>query len=186
MTGESGMLYQIIYADCPHKYKDKSKSHGGGAESHYPCMSVEELCSLPIKNIAENDSVLLFWTTMPMLEVAFPVIKAWGFTYKTCAFTWIKENKDGTIFMGMGRHTRQNPELLLLATRGRGLQRISKSIKNPQFSPRLRHSEKPEKFRRLIEELYGDKTRIELFARSKRLGNGWDCWGNEVESDIEL
>jgi len=178
--------YQIIYADCPHKYKDKSKSHGGGAESHYPCMSVEELCSLPIGDIAESNSVLLFWTTMPMLEVAFPVIKAWGFNYKTCAFTWIKENKDGTIFMGMGRHTRQNPELCLLSTKGKGLQRISKSIKNPQFSRRLKHSEKPEKFRRLIEELYGDKTRIELFARVKRLGSGWDCWGDEVESDIVL
>ena len=65
------MKYQIIYADCPWLYKDKSKSHGGGAESHYPCMSVRDLCDLPIGDIAEDNSVLLFWVTMPMLEVAF-------------------------------------------------------------------------------------------------------------------
>ena len=88
--------------------------------------------------------------------------------------------------MGMGRHTRQNPELCLLATRGKGLSRVSASIKNPQITRRLKHSEKPDLFRKLIEDLYGDKSRVELFARTKRLGSGWDCWGNEVESDIEL
>ncbi len=180
------MKYQIIYADPPWKYQDKSKSHGGGAESHYPCMTVKEICDLPIGGVAEIDSVLLLWATMPMLEVAFEVIKAWGFKYKTCAFTWVKTNRDGTIFMGMGRHTRQNPELCLLATRGKGLSRVSSSVKNPQLCQRLRHSEKPDKFRALIEELYGDKTRIELFARANRLDSSWDCWGNEVESDIDM
>lgn len=178
------MKYHIIYADPPWKYQDKSKSHGGGAESHYPCLSIKELCNLPIKDIAEENSVLLMWVTMPMLEVAFEVIKSWGFKYKTCAFTWIKQNKDGSIYMGMGRHTRSNAEICLLATKGKGLKRENKSIKNSHLLPRERHSAKPELFKKLIESLYGDISRIELFSRY--ISYGWDAWGNEIKSNITL
>ncbi len=157
---------------------------GGGAESHYSCMSIKEICELPIENIAEDNSVLLIWVTMPMLEEVFRVISAWGFTYKTCAFTWVKINKDNSIYMGMGRHTRANAEICLLATKGKGINRKSCSIKNTHLLGRTRHSEKPNQFRELIKELYGDKTRVELFARTKT--EGWDVWGNEVESDIKL
>ena len=40
------------------------------------------------------------------------------------------------------------------------------------------HSEKPEYFRHLIEEMYPNSKKIELFAR-KRV-DGWDAWGNEL------
>src|SRR3990167_5626772 len=142
------MKYQIIYCDPPWKYQDKSKSHGGGAESHYPCMSIAEMSALPIKDISADDSVLLMWVTMPMLEVAFEVIRAWGFKYKTCAFTWVKKNKDGSIYMGMGRHTRANAEVCLLATQGKGVSRIDASIKNTHLAPRTKHSEKPQLFKK--------------------------------------
>jgi N6-adenosine-specific RNA methylase IME4 len=176
--------YQIIYADPCWQYKDKSKSHGGGAESHYPCMSIKELCALNVSSIAEDNSVLLMWVTMPMLEVGFEVIKAWGFKYKTCAFTWVKTNKDNSIYMGMGRHTRANAEICLLATRGKGVAREHCDVKNTHLFPRTKHSEKPDAFRAMIEYLYGDKSRIELFARNKK--ERWSAWGNEVESDITL
>lgn len=177
--------YQIIYADPPWKYQDKSKSHGGGAESHYPCMSISEMSALPIKDISADDSVLLMWVTMPMLEVAFEVIRAWGFKYKTCAFTWVKINKDGSIYMGMGRHTRGNAEVCLLSTKGKGVVRIDAGIKNTHLFKRSRHSQKPNEFRTMIEKLYGnDTSRIELFAREKT--KGWDVWGNEVKSNIKL
>ena len=176
--------YQIIYADPPWKYKDKSKSHGGGAESHYPVLSISEMCELPINKITDKDCVLLMWVTMPMLEVAFEVIRAWGFTYKICAFTWVKTNKDGSIYMGMGRHTRSNAEICLLSTKGKGISRTSASVKNTHLFPRGKHSAKPKEFYVLIKELYGDVKRVELFAREKTLG--WDVWGNEVESDINL
>jgi N6-adenosine-specific RNA methylase IME4 len=178
------MKYKIIYADPAWKYQDKSKSHGGGAESHYACMSISEMCSLPIKNIADDNSVLLMWVTMPMLEVAFEVIKSWGFKYKTCAFTWVKTNKDGSVYMGMGRHTRGNAEICLLATKGKGVPRINAGIKNSHLLPRGRHSEKPHEFREMIEKLYGDIPRVELFARQET--EGWDVWGNEVERSIDL
>lgn len=168
--------YQIIYADPPWLYKDKSKSHGGGAESHYPCMATSDICALRVPS--DDDAVLFLWATYPQLEEAFKVIRAWGFTYKTCAFTWVKTNKDGSVYMGMGRHTRANAEICLLATKGRGLKRQSASVYNTQLYPRTRHSEKPKEFRDEIVRLYGDAPRIELFARQKT--EGWDAWGNEV------
>lgn len=176
------MKYKIIYADPPWFYKDKSKSHGGGAESHYSCMKTEDICALKIPS--ENDSVLFLWTTFPQLEEAFRVIKGWGFKYKTGAFTWVKTNKNGSIYMGMGRHTRANAEICLLATKGKGLYRINASIYNTQLHPRSKHSEKPKFFREEIIRLYGDVPRLELFARTKT--EGWDVWGNEVISDIKI
>lgn len=184
INGKKMKKYKLIYADPPWKYQDKSKSHGGGAESHYECLSIAEMCSLPVNNLAEDNAVLLMWVTMPMLEVCFEVIKAWEFKYKTCAFTWVKTNKDGSIYMGMGRHTRANAEICLLATRGRGIPRINAGIYNTQMCGRGKHSEKPRQFRDSIESLYGDVSRIELFAREKT--PGWDVWGNEVDSDIVL
>lgn len=184
--------YQVIYADPPWMYQDKSKSHGGGAESHYPCMSIKDICALPIHEIAEDNSVLLMWATMPMLEEAFKVIKAWGFKYKTCAFTWVKTNRDGTIYMGMGRHTRQNAELCLLATRGKGVKRERADIYSSQLHGHAEHSKKPPTFRKQIVQLYGNVSRIELFSRKENTlmeledWKGWDVWGNEVESDITL
>lgn len=169
--------YKIIYADPPWSYNDKSKSHGGGAESHYPCMKIDEICALKIPSA--DDSVLLMWTTFPQLEEAFKVIKAWGYKYKTGAFTWVKTNKDGSVYMGMGRHTRANAEICLLATKGKGVPRISASIYNTQLHPRSRHSQKPQAFRDEIVRLYGDLPRLEMFARTAT--EGWDVFGNEVE-----
>ena len=169
--------YQIIYADPPWVYKDKSKSHGGGAESHYICTPTDELGKIEIP--VEDNAILLMWCIYPQLEEGLKLIKLWGFKFKTVAFTWVKINKDGSIYMGMGRHTRANAEICLLAIKGKGLTRINKGIYNTQLHPRTRHSEKPAPFRDEIISLYGAHTkRIELFARERV--PGWDCWGNEV------
>jgi N6-adenosine-specific RNA methylase IME4 len=174
--------YQIIYADPPWQYKDKSKSHGGGAESHYSTMSIKDICELNIPS--ENDSVLLLWVTYPMLPEGLDVMKSWGFCYKTVAFTWVKTTGDNSPLMGMGRYTRANAEICMLGIKGKGCKRNDASIRNVQFYPRLEHSRKPNQFRNEIVKLFGDISKVELFARHKV--NGWDCWGNEVESDIEL
>lgn len=180
--------YKIIYADPAWTYKDKSKSHGGGSEKHYKCMSLEDICNLPINKISDSDCVLFLWVTMPLLKEGFEVIERWGFTYKTCAFTWIKGNKriqkQGCFFnfgiddyMGMGRWTRANAELCLLATKGKP-KRISNSVRQIIYSAVERHSKKPDETRDRIIKLLGDLPRIELFARNKT--NGWDVWGNEI------
>ena len=171
--------FKVIYADPPWRYKDKSKSHGGGAESHYPCMSIEEICCLPVSSIADEDSILLMWTTFPQLEESLKVIKAWGFIYKTCAFTWVKTNSGGGLYMGMGRYTRANAEICLLGKKGKGVPRKSAAVRNTQMFKRLRHSEKPKQFRELVSELFGDVPKIELFARQS--AEGWEVWGNETD-----
>jgi site-specific DNA-methyltransferase (adenine-specific) len=147
-------------------------------------MSIEAICELPVAGLAAKDSVLLMWVTYPVLADAFKIIEAWGYTYKTVAFTWAKTCKksDGW-HMGMGHYTRANAEICLLAIKGRP-KRISKSVRQLIISPVEEHSKKPDEVRERIVELFGDVPRIELFARQK--AQGWDCFGNEVDSDIVL
>ena len=121
--------------------------------------------------------------TVPLLEESFKVIKAWGFTYKTVAFTWVKRCKKntGSFHVGMGHWTRANAEICLFAVKGRP-KRVSKSVRQIIDSPIEAHSKKPEEARDKILRLIGDIPRVELFARQTT--PGWDVWGNEVECDI--
>lgn len=174
--------YGVIYADPPWRYK-AWKGHGM-VERHYPTMVLEDILALPVEELADKDCALFLWATLPMLHEALQVIKAWGFTYKTTAFVWVKLNRNGSgIFWGMGYWTRANAEICLLATRGRP-KRQAKNIHQVIISPVEEHSKKPEEARRRIEALMGDVPKIELFAR--RTSPGWDIWGNEVESDVVL
>lgn len=180
------MSYRIIYADPPWEWKARSpKGEGRSARNHYDLMTLQQIKELPVASIADDDSVLFLWAIDPMLEEAFDVIKAWGFTYKTVGFYWMKtNNQPDSYFTGMGYYTRANPEQCLLATRGNGLVRISKSIKKLVISQRMRHSQKPDEVAQRIEELYGDVSRVELFARRQR--PGWNVWGNQVVSNVTL
>ena len=171
--------YNIIYADPPWSFKTYSKK--GNKKSplrYYNTMTKAEIDSLPVKNIAEKDCVLFLWVTYPKLLECITTIQEWGFTYKTCAFSWVKRNKksDG-FFIGLGYWTRANNEICLLATKGKP-KRISKSVRQIVDTPLEKHSKKPDCVRERIVELCGDLPRIELFAREKK--DGWDVWGNEV------
>ena len=108
-------------------------------------------------------------------------IEAWGFKFKTIAFVWVKQTKHGKWVSNLGRWTMGGAEICILATRGKP-KRVIKNIKQLVFAERTRHSEKPAEVRNRIVSLMGDLPRIELFARQKT--EGWDVWGNEVESDI--
>lgn len=172
--------YQVIYADPPWRYQRKRGT--GVAENHYPTMSMEELCALPVQNLADRDCALFLWVTLPMLREVWSVIESWGFQFKTVAFVWIKQNrKSSSLFWGMGFWTRSNAELCLLAVRGHP-KRYSAGVHQVIMSHIEAHSKKPEEARRRIEQLMGDVPRIELFARRK--SPGWAVWGNELESDI--
>ncbi len=174
--------YQIIYADPPWHYKCKGVQ--GAAENHYPTMTLDALCELPVSELAEKDSILFLWATFPQLREALQVIKAWGFEYKSVAFVWLKQNKSGQgWFYGLGFWTRGNAEVCLLATKGHP-KRKSNRVHQFIISPLRRHSQKPDEARGKIIEFAGALPRIELFARKKT--EGWDVWGDEVESDIEL
>jgi len=177
------MKYKIIYADPAWGY-NSSMEGDRGVLNHYGVMKVSDIKNLPIKELADKDCVLFMWVTMPKLNECFDVIKSWGFEYKTVGFTWVKLNKNKpTPFMGMGRWTRANAELCLIATKGKP-SRISASVRSIIETPIERHSKKPNEVRDRIVELMGNLPRIELFAREK--ADGWDSWGNEIESDITL
>lgn len=179
------MKYQIIYADPPWSYKVWSKKGlGRSAESHYKTMDKNSIQKLPIKEIADKNCVLFLWVTPPCLLEGIELIKAWGFEYKTIAFTWVKKNKKSdSLFWGMGYWTRANAELCLLATKGKP-KRISARVHQVINTPIEQHSKKPDETRKRIVELMGDLPRIELFARDKV--DGWHTWGNECECDIDL
>ena len=172
--------YSIIYADPPWQFKTYSdKGKGRSAERHYPTMTKTEIQQLPIDRISADNSVLLLWVTAPCLIEGLDLIRAWGFSYKTVAFTWVKQNKKSdSFFTGMGYYTRSNAEFCLLATKGKVLERKSHSVSSVLCTHIERHSKKPDEARERIVTLFGDIPRIELFARQH--SDGWDCWGNEV------
>ena len=185
-----GRKYNIIYADPPWRYSNKV-CHGA-CENHYSTMSIKDICNLPISALADKDCILFLWTTYPMLQEAIQVINAWGFKYKTIGFQWVKLNKsvnnvlflqERNLFFGLGNWTRGNTEPCLIATKGKP-HRIKNNISQIILEPIGRHSQKPDIVKDKIIDLVGDLPRIELFARQKT--EGWDVWGNEVESDIAI
>ncbi len=191
--------YKVIYADPPWQYKNYNyaETKNGnkakrGIVKEYPTMTIEEIKNLEIHNIADDDCILFLWITFPLLQEGLDTIKAWGFTYKTVGFNWIKRNKiSDSLFWGMGNWTRSNSEICLLAVKGKPsrisakVHSVIETFETEQIDARIaKHSKKPDEVRDRIAELCGDVPRIELFARDSYLG--WDCWGNEVESDIKL
>jgi site-specific DNA-methyltransferase (adenine-specific) len=184
--------YQIIYADPPWFYNKrnlfnksgKRNNFGWGATNHYPVMRTEDICALPIQKIADENCMLFLWTTFPRLDDALKVIKLWGFQYVTVGFVWIKTTKNGEIRMdGVGNYTMSNAEICLIGRKGK-YWRKKTGVKQIILHQKMEHSKKPDEVRKRIVELLGDRPRIELFARKKT--EGWDVFGNEVESDIEL
>lgn len=170
--------YNIIYADPPWSYKDKALAGNRGAGCKYDVMNINDICNLPIGGVTDKDCILFMWVTMPKLNECFDVIKAWGFEYKTVAFTWIKQNKKSdSLFWGMGRWTRANAEICLLATKGNP-KRINAGVHSVVVSHIEEHSKKPQEVRDRIIQLCGDLPRIELFARQEV--DGWDVFGNQV------
>jgi N6-adenosine-specific RNA methylase IME4 len=175
--------YNIIYADPPWNFKAWGKTGRKAPQNHYSCMTDEQIFSLPVQSLCDDNCALFLWATYPLLKEALNTIDSWGFSYRTVAFTWVKTTENNKFHFGLGYWTRANPEICLLATRGI-VKRISASVRNLQVHRVREHSRKPDEIRNEIVTLLGDVPRIELFAREKT--DGWDVWGNEVESDISL
>ncbi|MBQ2944842.1 MAG: DNA methyltransferase, partial [Ruminococcus sp.] len=115
------MKFKCIYADPPWQYKVYSKKgQGRSAENHYRTMSKEDIFSLPVSEIADDDCILFLWVTFPCLLEGLETIKRWGFQYKTLGFCWVKRCKKQTEkwFWGLGFWTRANPEICIIATKG--------------------------------------------------------------------
>jgi N6-adenosine-specific RNA methylase IME4/ParB-like chromosome segregation protein Spo0J len=170
-------VYGVIYADPPWKYDnipfgDLART----CELHYPPMALEEICALPAP--ATATCVLFLWATIPLLEKAFTVVNAWGFSHQS-ASVWKKDKA------GIGYWVRGQCELLLIATRGNNVPKPAPGEQFPAIieAPRSRHSEKPAVFAEHIERLFPNVPKLEMFARKAR--PGWDAWGNEAPPAME-
>jgi N6-adenosine-specific RNA methylase IME4 len=173
--------YGAIYADPPWNFRTWSaRGTGRGAVSHYDCMDFGALASLPIADLAADDCALFLWATDPLLPRALELIEAWGFTYKTVGFYWVKLNaaakSESDYFTGLGYWTRAGPEQCLLATRGKPV-RLAKDVRRLLVARRREHSRKPDAARDRIERLVGGPY-LELFARETK--PGWDCRGEQA------
>jgi site-specific DNA-methyltransferase (adenine-specific) len=174
--------YFVIYADPPWTYQDLAGAGDRGLENKYPTLSLTEIKNLPVPDICYDNAFLFLWVTFPLLKEGIEVLEAWGFKYKTVAFTWTKTTRNGNEFIGMGNYTRANPEICLLGKKGTGAPILSHRVRNLTKAQARKHSQKPNLIRDKITELLGkDITRIELFARSKI--PGWDTWGNDDNLD---
>lgn len=173
-------MFKTILCDPPWSYRVwKNKPQYGTADSHYPTMSLHDIIALGeyLHPLTDKDCALLLWATYPNLPEALGVINAWGFKYKTVAFTWVKLTKSGKLFTGLGHYTRANAEVCLLATRGHP-RRKSQSVKQVILAPVGKHSEKPYEQYERIEALF-EGPYLELFATKPR--KGWVSLGYEID-----
>jgi N6-adenosine-specific RNA methylase IME4 len=152
--------FACIYADPPWLYQNHASR--GAAINHYPVMTLDEICALPIAKLAHANAHLHLWTTNGFLFEARQVIEAWGFAYKSC-FVWVKDK------MGMGNYWRVSHELLILGVRGH-LPFTDKALKSWLRAARTTHSTKPDIVRELVERA-SPAPRLELFGR--RAWPGW-------------
>lgn len=177
--------YAVIEADPPWNYKVFSKKgEARSAEAHYSTMSLDDICSLPVAQLAAKDCHLFLWGTRACLPHALRVMNAWGFEFSSMAFVWIKLNRRAPLLfldkrsflMGMGHTTRANAEYVLLGRRGPP-KRLRKDVRELVIAPVREHSRKPDEVYDRIEQ-YAAGPYLRLFARKQRAG--WTSWGNET------
>lgn len=173
------MKYKTILLDPPWKYSRNGKY---GAERNYKVMSQDAIMALPIGDISDDNSILFLWTTNSFLHDALHLIDAWGFEYKT-TITWDKEH------FGLGYWAWGQTEHLMVAIKGKPYRPKVPVTRTIVRNKKGKHSAKPHIFYEIIEKM-SEAPRIELFARPASpmfpRRDGWDVWGNEVESDLIL
>jgi N6-adenosine-specific RNA methylase IME4 len=181
----SNKRYKVIYADPPWEYNNKSPPNYPSKKPatilvnyYYKDMPLKDILNMKedINRIADKDCVLFLWGTTPAIELAFEVMKFWGFRYKTM-LTWEKLDKDN-----LGYWFKTSTEHLLVGIKG-NIKSFRCKERNIYHSKKQEHSQKPAYFRRLIENL-NINPKIELFARNRF--EGWDAWGNEAPNDCQL
>ena len=162
--------YRTILADPPWDIQQTGRR---GASQHYGLMTLNEIKSLPVDELAETDAHLWLWTTNAALEAAYSVVRAWGFEPRSL-MTWTKPR------LGLGNYLRNCTEQLIFATKGKAPIQF-RAQPNWLFAARQDHSHKPEEVYDIVERC-SPGPYLELFARRPR--QGWHVWGDEVDPDI--
>jgi N6-adenosine-specific RNA methylase IME4/uncharacterized ParB-like nuclease family protein len=175
----TGVRYPVILADPPWFFQAYTSDEANHRAPEYPTMTLDEICALPMRDLACDPAILFLWVTSAHLRLAFDVVEAWGFSYSTCA-VWCKSD----CAPGLGHFVRQQHETLLIARRGDfPTPPPSARPSSVITAPRREHSRKPDEVYAIIEAMYPDLPRLELFARKAR--PGWDVWGNEAPQAME-
>lgn len=169
--------YDVIVIDPPWNIsKIKRRVRPNQKEMDYKTMTMEEIKQMPIKSIAKDNSTIFLWIIDKYLYEANSILEGWGFSYHV-TLAWNKGN--GMCLYGFHRIT----EYVVVGFSGKHeAYPRRKTIPTSFIGKSERHSSKPDSFYNYLDVLTGEK--IDMFARKKRIG--WDVWGNEVESDIDL
>lgn len=173
VTPSKPSRYSVIMADPPWDVQQKG---GLGAIRHYDVMSLDRIKALPVADLAADNAHLWLWVTNATLRDGYDVMEAWGFTPRS-PLTWIKPR------FTLGVYLRNATEHLLFGTRGTAPVKF-RSQPTWGFFPLQEHSHKPEEQYAIIDRVSGDGPKLELFARRRQ--PGWDVWGNEIASDIDI
>ena len=154
-------VFEIVYADPPWVYEFGVTS-SRTIERHYATMTIEQICALPIPEICAPSAMLFLWATSPSLKVALSVMEAWGFSYRS-SMVWVKDG------IGLGYYARINHEFLLIGRKG------DYPAPEPSLRPssvisasKGRHSEKPVAVYEMLERMYPQARKVELFSREAR------------------
>ena len=167
-------LYKTIMADPPWSTNQKGAR---GAIQHYDLMSLQQIKNMPVGDLAEENAACWLWVTNSTIDEGYDVLRAWGFTPKSI-LTWFKFRPQ----LGLGMYLRNDTEHVLLGVKGK----MPIAVRNQPswfIAPTREHSHKPEEFFAIAERCYAGPY-LELFARRRQ--PGWDAWGNEIESDIDI
>jgi N6-adenosine-specific RNA methylase IME4 len=172
--------YGAVLADPPWRFRTWSAKGRDRCPDtrHYQTMSLEEIAALRVDRYCAKDAALFLWSVPFMLPQALRIGEAWGFTYKTRGFCWVKRGRRGGFPIGLGYWTRGNPEDCLMFTRGKP-KRLARDIPELVISERRRHSQKPNQVRGMIQLLVTGPY-LELFARDR--APGWDAWGDQLDA----
>ena len=166
-----GRKFGCIYADPPWRYENQVTR--AAVSNHYRDMSVDEICELPVKDLAARDAHLHLWTTNAFLFEAPRIFDAWGFEFRS-SFIWAKTN------IGIGNYWRNSHEILLTAVRGDANHFLDHTLRSWIECNRSQHSSKPEQVRTML-RCASPAPYLELFARTPT--EGWTAWGNAIKQN---
>jgi N6-adenosine-specific RNA methylase IME4 len=164
--------YKTLIIDPPWDIQQKGNY---GAVNHYQLMTLEQIKAMPISDLMEEDGHVWLWVTAATLEHGYAILREWGLVPRSI-FLWLKMK------LGLGVYLRNCAEMCLLSTKGKS-PILFKAQPNFGFFPTQGHSHKPEEFHEIVKRC-SPGPYLELFAR--RRYPGFDVWGNEIVSDIDI
>ena len=173
--------FATILADPPWQFTNRTGKIAPEYKklTRYDTMTLEQICALPVGEIARERAHLYLWVPNALLPWGLQAMAAWGFTYKS-NLIWHKIRKDGgPDGRGVGFYFRNVTEIVLFGVRGKNIRTLKagRSQVNFMATRKQEHSRKPNEQYAIIESCSAGAY-LELFARGRR--DGWTSWGAEA------